>query len=722
MNLNPISKGRRFFWPLGSICATCALLTSPAVGQNSGGAASDENKVTVTDYGVVDLTVQDTDLAQVLQMLSMQSRKNIVTSKSVSGTVTANLYDVTFYEALDAILQANGYGYVEQGNFVYVYTQEELAQLEKAKRKTASRIFNLEYLSARDANDFITPLLTRDVGQSSFRGDVKPGFQPDKSDGGADDYAFGPKLVVNDYAEVLDTIGTLLAELDTKPQQVLIEATILQTSLDEANAFGVDFSVLGSVNFTDLTDPLSIVNNLLGGNDPNNGFQPADNSAQGIQSTVGGTAGPAGLKIGIVSDDISIFLKVLDEVSDSTVLARPKLMALNRQRAEVLVGARVGYLSTTATETTTTQTVQFLDTGVHLVFRPFISKDGSVRLELAPSVSEARLRNVTDAQGLQVTIPDELTNEVTTNVRVQNGQTLVLGGLFKESIVNTRRQIPYLGDIPVLGAAFRGVDDTIARSEIIFLITPSILEDDKLWELGRDTLGEVDAVQVGARNGVLPFSRDAITRSYNRDAMAAYENGDTKKALYYTNSSLRINPQQPEMIQFREKINGNQEQLEEYGVMERAFRKTMGSNTGPVSDGRGTRYTPALEWSVKTPAPAAPVQSGETLVSGSPSASDGTSSGIQWNAAESENSTTASAEEWSQPLSADFSDETNWMKDASASGPTFSASSVEAWEQSNPSSVWDWTWLRYFRFTPIAPAMGTGSSEVATVPTTQWND
>ncbi|MHC4653252.1 MAG: type II secretion system protein GspD, partial [Planctomycetota bacterium] len=401
--------GRRFVARVGAVCAAWAMLATPAHAQVWGGEEGPE--VNVTDYGTVDLAVQDTDLAQVLEMLSIQGRKNIITSKNVSATVSANLYDVTFYEALDAILSVNGYGYTEKGNFIYIYTQEELAEVEAASRRTESRIFQLEYLSA----------------------------------GGADSYAYEAKLVVNDYTENLDAIATLLEELDTPPQQVLIEASILQTTLDEANSYGVDFAVIADMDFLDLTDPLSPVNNLLNGDDPNNGFQPDDNEAVGVQSTVGNTKGAGGFKVGVVSDEISVFLKLLDEVTDLSVLARPKIMALNRQRAEVLVGARVGYLSTTATQTTTTQTVQFLDTGIHLTFRPFISKNGMIRMELSPSVSEASLRTVTDAQGLQVTIPDELTNEMTTNVRVKDGQTLVLGGLFRESTRVTQRQVPFLG-------------------------------------------------------------------------------------------------------------------------------------------------------------------------------------------------------------------------------------------------------------------------------------
>jgi type IV pilus assembly protein PilQ len=578
MNRNHIQLSRAaagFFARTAPVYALCAALASPAFGQN---ATTQGTDVQASDYGGVSMSVQDTDLATVLQMLSIETKQNIIVGKSVSGTVSVNLYDVSFDDALKAILEPNGYTYYREGNFIYVITREEMDALIKARRKTESRIFELQYLSAADATEFILPLLS-EAGKAAGRGDVQPGIKPDVSDVGGENFAFNAKLVVNDYAENLDSIAALLGELDTPPQEVLVEATVLQSKLDEANAFGIDFTVLGSLNFTDLTAPLAAVNDLLGGED---GLQPADNSAQAVTSTVGNTAGPASLKVGIVSDDVSVFLRVLDEVTDSVVLARPKIMALNRQRAQVLVGARIGYLSTTATQTTTTQTVQFLDTGVELVFRPFISPSGMIRLELSPSVSEASLRSVTDSNGQTVTIPDELTNEVTTNVRVKDGETLVLGGLFRESTRTSRRQVPVLGDIPLVGAAFRGQDDDVERQELIFLITPSIVRDEVLWASGKQVLDSIDSIRVGARAGLLPFSNDKVTGNYNQKAIDAYNKGDSDSALYYINNSLRLNPSQPEMLRLREKITGERARIHEKSLMERVMHREV-TQTGVVS-------------------------------------------------------------------------------------------------------------------------------------------
>ena len=513
--------------------------------------------VVVDEFGTVDLVVNETEVTQVLEMLAIQSRRNIIASNSVAGVVSANLYDVTFNEALESILRVNGYGYVEEGNFVYVYTIDELETIEKARRKTQSRIFELQYLSAADADEFVKPLLSSD-GKAAFRGTVEAGFQPSMDDGGGDSYAWSSKLVINDYPDNLEAIGILLKELDTAPMQVVVEATVVQTKVDEDNEFGVDFTALSNINIGSITGgPLAAANNLISGSF---GTTNATAVTSGVGQT--NTAVSGALKAGVIKDHVGAFLRVLDQVVDTTVLARPRVTCLNRQRAEVLIGTRVGYLSTKQTETSTTQSVEFLDTGIQLVFRPFISPDGMIRLELRPSVSSAILRT----DGGQ-SVPDEVTQQLMTNVRCRDGETIILGGLFRESTVITRNQVPILGDIPLIGGVFRGQDDQVDKEEIIFLLTPSIIPDERLWESGKDSLTIVESVRIGARSGLLPFSRDQITANYNRDALNAYRRGDLDRALYWTNLSLRTSKMQPEMLRLRENISDESESIWERDLL-----------------------------------------------------------------------------------------------------------------------------------------------------------
>jgi type IV pilus assembly protein PilQ len=598
MNDTTPNQRPTFFVPPLSVYVLCAMLAASAIGASPGAIANaragegasenaDTREVSVTGYGSVDLAVQETDLAHVLQMLALQSKKNIITSRSVSATVTANLFDVTFYEALDSILRVNGYGYIEEGNFIYVYTLTELEEIERARRRTESRIFELEHLSSVDAFEFLQPLLSAD-GRASHRGEVTRGFRPDISDGGADEYAFAARIVVNDYPENIQQISTLLRELDTPPQQVLVEATVLRTTLNEDTAFGIDFSIVGNIDIRSLTNPLTAAQDLILGTgrdtlvvtEQNNQITTTEiphqqpKRAVGIQSTVGRTAEAGGFKVGVIRDDFAVFMRLLDEVTDTTVLARPKIMALNRQRAQVHVGERVAYRTTTQTETAATQSVEFYDTGIVLAFRPFISRDGMIRMELQPQVSFAVLREMGDGEQ----VPDVFTNELTTNVRIRDGETLVLGGLFQEEVSNIRRQVPFLGDVPIIGAAFRGHDDGVRRSEIIFLITPSIVRDETLWEIGRDTLSYSDAVRVGARAGLLPFSREKVTAGYNTQAVEAWNRGDVRMSQYYINNSLRLNANQPEMIRLRAKVTGEPVHPHEPGILERVLRKELGTH------------------------------------------------------------------------------------------------------------------------------------------------
>lgn len=593
-------------------CALAATLATGAVAQDrnpfSTKPSGMQGEVAVSEYLTVDLHVQNEDLANVLQMLSIQSERNIVMSSSVSAMVTADLYNVTFHEALEAILNVNGYGYIERGNFIYVYTLDEISQIERASRIPISKVVQLNYLNANDAAEFCSPLLS-EIGQIKTNGDVDVFNVPSNNPVGDEQFALAATMVLFDYPEHVEEIEKLIKQLDTKPSQVLVEATILQTALTEANAFGVDFSFLNDIEFTDFISvggPLGAANALIrgGSGGDGEGVSPADNRAIAGTSTVGNTTGPGGFKLGIVNDDFSLFVRLLDEVSDTTVLSNPKILAVNRAPGRVLVGERVGYLNTTSTETSTTQSVEFLDTGTQLAFRPFISTNGDIRMELNPSVSEGVIREATDATGANVTIPDEITQELTTNVIVRDGSTIVLGGLFKETTIVGRRQVPIVGDIPIIGAAFRGHNDSTDRSEIIFMITPTIMNDDVLIAQGDAAADELHRVRTGSRTGLLPWSRDRMTSKLNLEAERLSREGDTERALWKLRRSLNLNPQQPEAIQLRETLLGTRKVWPSRSIIDRVLDETM-DRTGfhvHTRTSEITPVTPAPSQSVEAPA------------------------------------------------------------------------------------------------------------------------
>ena len=574
------------------IAMSFLLMTSIAFGQSDDasqdGQLPKEKESTgdevIDEFGTFEIAVEDVPLPQVLNMLAIQSRRNIITSKRVgSVSVTANLFDVTFYEALESILHIASLCYDEQGNFIYVMTCEEKLQRENANRVMVDKVFYLDHISPVDAEALATPLLSEN-GNMSRLGEVQMGFAPGQTDAGADSWAHEPVLVVRDYKDNVKAIEKLLNDVDTPPKQVMVESTILVTEASGDYAWGMDVSVLLKGSFTDLINPLNPVSWLQNQNNPTPGGTLPTTNDLAIQSTVGATTERGGFKLGVLNENVGVFMRLLDEVSDTMILARPKILALNRQRAQVLVGERVAYLSTTQTETASTQSVQYLNTGINLILRPFISRDGSIRMELFPSVSEYTIRKIGNPLNPGYTeVPDESTHEITTNVRVRDGETIVLGGLFKDKAVTNRRSVPGLGDVPILGAAFQGQDDEVTRQEIIFLVTPTVIKEEVMTAASDEADNLVRNIQVGVREGLLPWSREKIASNLNHDAHVALGNGETNRAISYINRSLRNDPNQPEMVNMRYQLLGERSIYNENGdvltnIFDRMIRNSLDSS------------------------------------------------------------------------------------------------------------------------------------------------
>ncbi len=574
--------------------------TKPKAEPAGKGAAkpADKQKVTVSDQMTVDMSVKDENVSAVLEMLAVQTRKNIIASKSVTGKVSADLFGVTFFEALDAILNVNGFAYQEQGNFIYVYTQAEMEQIKKMLKPRVAKVFRMNYLTAPDAAEFVKPMLSAG-GEIKHNNKTEAFNISDSTPTGKDDFALAATLVVIDFEENIRAVEQLLVELDVKPAQVLVEATVLSASVQEDNAFGVDFSIIGDLSFKDFANatlggPFGIVDSLR--------KQPSNvGTGNAVTSDVGGTGQTGGFKVGIVGDNVSVFIRALDAVTNTTVLANPKILALNRQVSRVLVGQRIGYLSTTATETSTTQTVQFLDTGVQLYVRPFINASkNEVRMELRPQFSKATPKNVPGPNGSQIIIPDEDKQEITTNVIVPDGMTVVLGGLFREDVSSGRSQVPFVGDIPLIGSAFRGQTDATKRSEIIFLLTPRIVTDPAMAAVGEKAVEQVERVRAGSRQGQLIFGRDRMTASLNMEAEQAARAGDAAKAQWLIERSLALNPSQPEVYRLREKITGQAEVWPSRSIFQDIIDKDVAARIGDVKANPGQPY--GNPWgSVKVP-------------------------------------------------------------------------------------------------------------------------
>lgn len=539
--------------------------------QPAAGTSASAPTVNVNDAGTVEIHVNDANVQEVLRMLSMQTQKNIIASKEVRGTVTANLYNVTMQEALENILKANGFGYREKGNFIYVYSQKELAEIEKSERQRVSEVFRLKYSTATNAAAMIKTVLSSE-GAVSFTAAAAKGIESNSKEAGGDAHAAEDVLVVNDYPENIEKVKNVLAEVDRRPQQVLVEATIVAARLSEDNALGVDFNVVGGVDFDSiLTSAGQIVGANLG--DPSDSRVHSVGTGRSFSNKVG----PNGFKVGYVSDNISVFLAALEEVSDTNVLANPKVLTLNKQRGEVLVGREDGYLTTTVTDTTTVQTVEFLKTGTRLIFRPYIGDDGYVRMEVHPEDSDGQVVN-----GL----PTKSTTEVTTNIMVKDGHTVVIGGLFREVSGSSKSQVPGLGNLPLVGALFRNQADNTVREEIIIMLTPHIVKDDAAYsKASEEQLREAEKLRVGTRKGMMPWGRERLAESCYDEAVKemAKSKPDRKRALWHLDCAINLNPKFLEALRMKEELTGTMLTASDNSSIRHFLRKQMMAERAPKS-------------------------------------------------------------------------------------------------------------------------------------------
>ncbi|MGD0542481.1 MAG: secretin N-terminal domain-containing protein [Tepidisphaeraceae bacterium] len=562
---------------IGDTPADAAPATQPSAG----------TKVSMNDAGTFSIQINnDISVVEVLRMISNQAQVSIIPSRDVRGTVPAmELYNVTVNEALDAILHSNGMEWEKKGNLIYVYTQKELDQREKAARKTLTRTFPLHYVPAADVVALIKPALstealtaaTKDATGGIDTGEVGSGTTSGSGSSGGSVNTGGNSeagldmIVVTDYPENLQRVSEIIQQIDRRPQQILIEATIFQANLTENNSMGIDFSLMGGVNFDTLLGDGATVSSALSGNILNTATSTATGTPGSTSTTntpanavkqgyAGFTTGnydtqvpQGGLQVGIVKNNLGVFISALEAVTDGTVLANPKVLALDKQQGEVIVGSEFGYLTTTTTATTSTQTVQFLDTGTILSFRPFVGDDGYIRMEIHPEDSNGGL----NASNL----PQKNTTEVTSNLLVKDGNTIVIGGLFRENSQSSRNQVPFLGSIPLAGALFRSKTDTTNRQEIIILLTPHIIKDDSAYsKASEEEMKDAEKLRVGVRKGMMWFGRERLAESAYENAVAEMNkpHPNLDLALWHLNCAINLSPKFLEAIEMKEKITGKQ--------------------------------------------------------------------------------------------------------------------------------------------------------------------
>jgi type IV pilus assembly protein PilQ len=327
----------------------------------------------------------------------------------------------------------------------------------------------------------------------------------------------------------------------------------MRATLQDDNALGIDFTAVGGVDFNSLSQVGTLTSTATGMQQALNG-QIIDNPNAGAindQGLAAVSAGGGGLKVGLVKNNIGLFIQALEGITDTVIMANPKVLVLNKQKGSVHVGSEQGYRTAITTETATADNVKFLEVGTKLDFRPYIGENGNIRMEISPEDSSGSV----NAAGL----PNKSVTKVTSNVMVKDGHTIVIGGLFREQSSSTRSQVPGLGSLPVIGGLFGKRTDSTIREEVIILLTPHLIKDEEAYsELSEKEARNAERLRVGVRQGMMPWGRERLSEAHYRDAVKEMDSKrpNRQRALWHLNMATNLNPKFSEAIDLKSRIQG----------------------------------------------------------------------------------------------------------------------------------------------------------------------
>jgi type IV pilus assembly protein PilQ len=413
------------------------------------------------------LNFQDIEARSVLQLLADFTGLNIVVSDSVTGNLTLRLRNVPWDQALDIVLKTKGLAMRQSGNVMLVAPSEEIAAREKLELESQKQIEELAPLYSEfvqvnyaKASDIATLLKGEAAGLTTERGSVMVDERTNT-------------LLVQDTAEKLEEIRRLVTRLDIPVRQVLIESRIVIANDDFARDLGVKFgyshrewgntnTAVGGALPGDLAPTgtsggvVGIENPAGSGNESLMVNLPVSNPAGGINFLAG--------KVG--SDLLRLELTAMQAEGKGEVISSPRVITSNQKTAEIRQGVEIPYQEASSSGATS---VSFKEAVLSLEVTPQITPDDRIILDV---------RVNKDSVGqVFAGVPSIDTREVTTQVLVDNGETLVLGGIYEQTALNEVDKVPFFGDLPGVGWMFRTKRDLDEKSELLIFVTPRIVKD-----------------------------------------------------------------------------------------------------------------------------------------------------------------------------------------------------------------------------------------------------
>lgn len=561
--------------PAAATPITPALASANGATHADSSESASQDRVDVLEGGLLDVRFYNTELFLALELLGDQTGRNIVLQPGATGSVNVTLRRVTYAQALDAIMRANNLEATVRDGVTFVRPAPQPDAAAAGKGPVDMRMFRLSHVGAVEVETFIKPLLSPE-GRIAKTPAPELGIGSSKEKAGGMSPAMGDVVVIVDHPENLKIIEQAITEIDVRPQQVLVEATIMRATLNDQNALGIEFNTLAGVDFQMLAANSPGVASVSLGPVP----QPQLQNTSVAARTEFNSAIPAGgFTFGVVKDQVAAFIRALEQVTDVTILANPKVLTLNKQRGEIIVGRRDGYLTTTVTETSAVQTVEFLETGTRLLFRPYVTRDGYVRMEIHPEDSNGGLT--------AANLPFQETTEATTNIEIKDGHTILIGGLFRERSTVGKSQIPGLGSLPIVGPIFGVNQSSQVREEVVILLTVHVLDNSTAEERAMDDMVEdAERMRVAARTGLSGLGRDQFAEAHYQAAVNLARAGKVDDALFNLRLSLGLRPRHLDAIRLHERLT-NERTWNSDGSLVRSFiRARLREKAGlPAQDG-----------------------------------------------------------------------------------------------------------------------------------------
>jgi type IV pilus assembly protein PilQ len=420
----------------------------------------------------IDLDLKDADIHNILRLLADVGRVNIVTADDVSGNVTIRMRNVPWDQALDVVLQAKGLGMVRSGNLIRV---APLATLQKERE--------LRLAAAKQEYE-LTPLETRLIPVSYAQADELQARAKDllspRGSIAVDERT--NVLIARDIAGNLNNIEELTRSLDTQTPQVLVEARIVEATSRYLRDIGIQWG--GDATFSEATgNPTGIAFpskvGIAGGNydqntpsrglSPFQGNVPQPNFAVNLPAATGtGQGGALGFSLGSIDNNFNIGLRLSAAEASGMlrIVSSPRILTLDNRDARISQGTLIPFSQISAQGVQTT----FQEAKLQLLVRPHVTADGSVSMHVKINRDEPDF-NQTSARG----DPTILKREAETDLLVMDGHTAVIGGIYTRNTGRNLDQVPFFGDIPILGILFQRRRASDTRNELVIFLTPRIV-------------------------------------------------------------------------------------------------------------------------------------------------------------------------------------------------------------------------------------------------------